>query len=149
MNDTQKWAIGGGLGAAIIGGIVWRNGGTVLGPVGAVATVSGIVVATVGVLSAVGTPARRKKLTAGERTKSEKRCKGSSEVQTLIFPRDRFTVKQAWAWAKRNGFKQSSPDMKKNTIRLRQAPPSSFRRMRTTTLDSHRDVQAVVGWRSC
>jgi hypothetical protein len=139
MNDTQKWAIGGGIGAAILGGLLWSRGGTVLGPVGAVLTISGIVIGSAGVITSVATPKRRKALLAGE---------SPSEVQSLIFPRDRFTVKQAWGWAKRNGFKPSRPDLKKNTIRLRQQSPKGFRRMRTKTLDSRNDVKAVIGWKN-
>ena len=71
------------------------------------------------------------------------RWPSASEVQTLLFDRRRFNVRQAWAWAKRHGFKQTSPDVTDDKVRLRQADPALFSDFRTIALTD--GVQAVVG----
>lgn len=65
-------------------------------------------------------------------------------MQSLLFPRDRFTPSSAKAWAKKHGYRTGKVDVTAEHVRLRQASPSSFKRMRTIKMG--RDVKAVVGW---
>jgi hypothetical protein len=67
-----------------------------------------------------------------------------SEVQTLLFPRSKYTTAQAKAWAKRHGYKFAKVDIRPETIRIRQHVPSRYKRLRTIELG--RDVSAVVGF---
>jgi len=73
------------------------------------------------------------------------RRRGHSRVQTLIFPRARFTPAEAKAWAHAHQFKSGSVDVTEHSIRLRQEDPSRFSRMRTIRMGSS-PVQAVVGF---
>lgn len=72
--------------------------------------------------------------------------KHATEVQTLIFDADLYTVKRAKAWARAHKFCYGSVDEKPNTIRLRQHDPSEYRpsTFRTITLGDG-GVRAVVG----
>jgi len=67
----------------------------------------------------------------------------NSNVQTLIFSRSAWTVSSAKAWARRHGYR-TGVDLKPNTIRMRQADPGEFRRMRTIAFGQ--DIKAVVGF---
>lgn len=147
MNDSQKLAIGGGLVAAIVGGVLWSRGGTILGPVGMVTTIAGTIIAVGGAVSAFN-PQRSRRMRASE-SNPKKLCRSSSEVQSLVFPRDEYTVEQAKAWARKHGFTARKAHVKANTIRIRQTSPKGYRRMRTKTLDSSTGVKAVVGWKHC
>jgi hypothetical protein len=71
--------------------------------------------------------------------------RGGSRVQTLIFPRSRFTPAEAKAWAHAHNFKSGKVDMTEHSIRLRQEDPARFSRMRTIRMGSS-PVQAVVGF---
>jgi len=60
-----------------------------------------------------------------------RRCPAGMEVQSIAFRiRDGWTVPDAKAWAKNHGFRYGKADVTKNYIRLRQAPPSRFSRVR-------------------
>jgi hypothetical protein len=74
-------------------------------------------------------------------------CPGGSKVQTLLFPRDRFTPSRARAWARSHGYRYGKTDITQNYVRIRQLAPTGFRRMRTISLGH--GVRAVVGWRRC
>ena len=78
------------------------------------------------------------------REEGENPTNPGSEVQTLLFKRSDFTATQAKAWAKSHGFKSSKTDVKPETIRIRQAHPGKFSRMRTIRMAP--GVSAVVGW---
>ena len=77
-----------------------------------------------------------------------KRCPIGSKVQTLLFPRDRFTVSEARAWASRHRWRSDDVDLKTDFIHLRQEDPGLFRRVRTVHLGGS-GVQARVGWKVC
>lgn len=49
---------------------------------------------------------------------------GSSEIQTLLFDKDKFTEEEAKSWAKSHGFHAGKVDITENKIRLRQFDPS-------------------------
>jgi hypothetical protein len=65
-----------------------------------------------------------------------------TEVQTLIFDKDRFSVASAKKWAAAHGFKSGDTDEKENTIRLRQRDPGEYGSFRT--IEFKPGVQAVV-----
>lgn len=49
----------------------------------------------------------------------------SSDIQSLIFSKDKFTKLSAIEWAKSHGFKTYTTRETKSTIRVRQFPPSN------------------------
>lgn len=69
------------------------------------------------------------------------------EVQSLLFPKSKFSVSGAEEWATHHEFKDVEPDVTENTIRLRQHAPGSYIRMRTIPMGKS-GVKAVVGWRT-
>lgn len=70
----------------------------------------------------------------------------STTVQTLLFPRPRYSEARAKAWAHAKGFAAPKTDITENYIRIRQKPPSQFKSgsFRTITLGKS-GVRAVVG----
>lgn len=145
MNRSEKLAIGGGIVAVILGGILWSKGGTIFGPVGMVATFAGAIISIGGAVSAFN-PRGSRRLGAGERSGRRRRKKAGGQVQSLIFPRSDYTPSEAKAWARSHGFRAPKTHVTKSTIRIRQTSPKGYRRMRTKTLDSSTGVKAVVGW---
>lgn len=79
---------------------------------------------------------------------SEKTCPAGAVVQTLLFPRDRFTEAKAREWAHRHDWKFGDVDVKDHFIHLRQEDPARFTRIRTVFLGGS-GVQARVGWPKC
>ena len=69
---------------------------------------------------------------------------GKMKVQSLLFPRDKFTTAQAKAWAKKHGYKHGKVDVTAHYIRMRQRDPSDFKTERTIPLGDS-GVKAVVG----
>ena len=47
-----------------------------------------------------------------------RRCPVGTEIQTLILPRDRFSPRQAVAWARRAGFEARKIDVTERSIRM-------------------------------
>lgn len=84
------------------------------------------------------------------RSESGGLCKSASRVQVLLFPRDKFNVVEAKAWARKHDWKTSDVDVPESGefIHLRQEDPSHFRRIRTVHLGG-RGVQARVGFPVC
>jgi hypothetical protein len=75
-------------------------------------------------------------------------CPTGSRVQALLFLKDRFSLKQAKAWAQRHNWRSNDVDATDEYIHLRQEDPSKFERIRTVFLGG-RGVQARVGWPVC
>jgi len=76
------------------------------------------------------------------------RWKTSSEVQTLLFDRDGFSVPAAQAWARTHEFRAArrDVDVMDRYIHIRQRHPDAFAEMRTITFGDHLDgIKAVVG----
>lgn len=92
---------------------------------------------------ALENPARRKRK---RKRSSRKRGRGKGRVQSLLFPRSRFTPSKAKAWARAHSFKSGKVDVTGNYVRLRQEPPGKFGRMRTIQF-KNTPVKAVVGFR--
>jgi hypothetical protein len=91
---------------------------------------------------------RRAKGHALRRRYSRSSCPVGSEVQSLLFPRSKFTVSQASEWAGEHGFKVPTADVTGQTIRLRQLSPDDFKRLRTQAF-GHTGIKAVIGWKTC
>jgi hypothetical protein len=74
-----------------------------------------------------------------------RRCPRGLEVQTLLFPKDRFTPSSARAWARSHDFASAKVDVTADLIRIRNRPPSVFVRGSFRTIPMSRDgIQAVV-----
>jgi DNA topoisomerase IA len=72
------------------------------------------------------------------------RWKDGTEVQSLIFDRERFSRSQARAWATAHGFAAPAADVQTTTLRLRQRDPRQFRKGTFRTISLSDGVQAVV-----
>lgn len=81
---------------------------------------------------------------AMENPTSRKPGRGHSRVQTLLFSRSSFTPSSAKTWARSHGYKSGKVDVTDKYIRLRQADPGRFSRMRTITFKP--GLKAVVGF---
>jgi len=81
------------------------------------------------------------RLAAGERGPRG----GRTEVQSLLFARSRWMPAEAKRWAQRNGYNYGAVDVTDAFIRLRQADPVKYRRMRT--IEFMPGLKAVVGVR--
>ena len=81
-------------------------------------------------------------------TFAEASSKSSTTVQTLLFPRPRYSESRAKAWASAHGYLAYKTDVKSNTIRIRQRDPSDFKKgsFRTISLGKS-GVKAVIGHR--
>lgn len=77
-----------------------------------------------------------------------RRIEKQTEIQTLIFPKDKFTRADAVAWAREHDFKVSGNpgvDETEDSYRIRQRDPDKFKRMRTISLPDSGGVKAVIG----
>jgi hypothetical protein len=68
-----------------------------------------------------------------------------SAIQSLLFPRPKFSVKTAKAWAARHGWKTGDVDVKEKFIHLRQTDPSQYKNIRSQYLGGS-GVMARLGW---
>lgn len=95
----------------------------------------------------VPTPFRgggKARLAAGERGPRG----GRTDIQALLFPLAAgWTEASARTWARAHGFNYGKVHTKGNHIRLRQAAPGRYRRMRTICFDEACRVKAIVGVR--
>jgi hypothetical protein len=128
--------------AAVVGAIV---GGTAAAGIGVWALVQGIgytaalksvfggVIATVNPLPALA---------------SEAFHRDKTTVQSLIFPRPKFSAPRAKAWARAHGYHAEKAHMTPDSVRVRQADPDLFKKtsFRTISLGSS-GVRAVIGKR--
>lgn len=72
----------------------------------------------------------------------------STEIQTLILPKDKFKSRSDAAdWAKEHDFKFDSIRETTDSWRVRQRPPADFQegRFRTIDIDENKGVRAVIG----
>lgn len=72
-------------------------------------------------------------------------CPVGTEIQTLIFDKSMFNLRQAKAWAKKNNFENAYVDGKLNTLRIRQKDPNLFVEDGFRTIQLRQGVQAVIG----
>jgi hypothetical protein len=72
----------------------------------------------------------------------------TTSVQTLLFPRLFWDRKSAASWARKHGFRASTPDVTDEYIRLRQENPDQFQPKSFRTIDlkkGTKPVKAVIG----
>jgi hypothetical protein len=70
---------------------------------------------------------------------------GRTEIQSLLLARPQWTLTGAKRWAKKHGYRYGQADVTAAYIRLRQASPSKFMRLRT--IEFAPSIKAVVGVR--
>lgn len=73
------------------------------------------------------------------------RCPVGTEVQTLIFDPESFNKTEAKRWAKDQGFKSSKVDETRDSYRIRQKDPRSYKKGSFRTIELASGVKAVVG----
>lgn len=71
--------------------------------------------------------------------------RSAGQVQSLLFSRPDWTEASAVAWARKHHYRASKVDITAQYVRIRQASPGSFSRLRTVSFG--RGVKAVMGWR--
>ena len=72
-------------------------------------------------------------------------CPVGTQIQSLIFDKSMFNLRQAKAWAKKNNFENDFVDGKLNTLRIRQKDPAMFTEDGFRTIQLRQGVQAVIG----
>jgi len=72
-------------------------------------------------------------------------CPVGTQIQSLIFDKSMFNLRQAKAWAKKNKFENDFVDGKLNTLRIRQKDPAMFTEDGFRTIQLRQGVQAVIG----
>jgi hypothetical protein len=73
----------------------------------------------------------------------------ASKIQSLLFAKDKWTVKKAKKWAKDHGYKYGDVDKGSDDadyIHLRQADPEDFPRIRTITFSAKEGIKALAGF---
>lgn len=76
--------------------------------------------------------------------KKPKAKSGKTVVQSLIFPKSKFTAAQAKTWARAHGYSTAGFEETGSSYRIRQYDPQHFSRFRTSALGS-RGIKAVIG----
>ena len=69
----------------------------------------------------------------------------SSIVQTIIFPKEFWTMSKAKAWLKKHKFKYGKVDEKVNTLRFRQVNPEFIGKETYRTIKFGDKIKAVIG----
>jgi hypothetical protein len=69
-----------------------------------------------------------------------------SEIQSVLFDKDKWTVERAKAWLKRNDLKSSKLDETEDKLRFRQKDPAQFKRFRNIKGNSSGSIQFVIGF---
>ena len=74
------------------------------------------------------------------------RCTRGEEIQSLIFPESKWTLKEAKAWAKAHAYKSTGVDRTSQSVRIRQHAPSGYVQGSFRTIPLGRSgVKAVIG----
>lgn len=75
------------------------------------------------------------------------RWKTGSQVQTLLFDRELFSVGQAQAWAREHGYRgaRRDVDVMDRYIHIRQRHPDAFAALRTIEFGRRSGIKAVAG----
>lgn len=79
----------------------------------------------------------------GRKSGGRSRRKVGTVVQTILFPKRRFTVAKAKMWAKKHGYRYGKVDTTKNYHRLRQLDPKKVKVRATITIS--KDILAIIG----
>ena len=74
-----------------------------------------------------------------------KKVRFTTQVQSVIFDKNRWTKSKAEKWLTKHKFKHTKVDATKNTLRFRQVPPKGFKTYRTITFSDKHGIKAVLG----
>lgn len=70
-----------------------------------------------------------------------------SQVHSVVFPQDEWTLEQAIEWLYAHGYKAPKVDYEANTMRFRQIDPKEFKRFATKVVDSDgKKINLVIGF---
>lgn len=87
------------------------------------------------------------KIEKGKKSSGYELDKEGTEIQSIIFPKGKFTESEAKSFIDRNDFKRPKVDETEDSYRFRQKDPSLFKRFRTIALPDSGGVKAVIGVR--
>jgi len=73
-------------------------------------------------------------LVSGDPSRARRSVKATTFVQSLMYYKDRWTLRQATAWARKHGFRTMKVDVTKNMYRFRQVDPSTVKVLATKVL---------------
>jgi hypothetical protein len=73
-----------------------------------------------------------------------KRNRKSTEVQTILFDKSKWTISAAKKWLKDHGYKVPSVDTTKEYHRFRQRPPFQFQRGTFRTINFGKNIKSVI-----
>ncbi|MCP3684468.1 MAG: hypothetical protein GY861_17525 [bacterium] len=76
--------------------------------------------------------------------KLQKMKKAGMEIQTLLFPKGKFSAASATKWAKSHGYKAIKTHITEKYIRVRQKPPGRYNIFRTINLKNGGGIKAVI-----
>ena len=71
--------------------------------------------------------------------------KQSSQVQSIVFDKSEFTIKEAKKWLKQHNYKVSKVDKTETTLRFRQEDPNNYTEFRVKTLPG--GIMLVLGFK--
>jgi len=77
--------------------------------------------------------------------RAPKTASGKTTVQSLIFPKSKYTKVQAVAWAKTHKYHSSPVEETGSSYRIRQYDPEHFKSFRTMAMPNSGGVKAVIG----
>lgn len=72
------------------------------------------------------------------------KCHVGTEIQSVIFKKDKATLSEAKDWLREHDFKKVAVDEKENTYRFRQQRPSKFKHDSFRTIELTEGVEAVI-----
>ena len=72
---------------------------------------------------------------------------GRTEIQSLLFAREKWTRVTAREWARSHGFKHGEVLVTAGYFRFRQSDPGDFRAFRTKVLSEKKGIKAIIGVR--
>lgn len=77
--------------------------------------------------------------------KQEVDVPSGTQIQTIVFAKENFTLEQATQWAEDHGFRTDKVDETEESYRIRQRPPQDFEDDTFRTIEIDTGIQAVIG----
>lgn len=74
--------------------------------------------------------------------------KGSSVVQSVLFDKDKYTIKEAINWLKKHDFEGREVDEKENTLRFRQVDPDELENYSFRTKEISDGINFVIAYKT-
>lgn len=69
-----------------------------------------------------------------------------SEVQSVIFKKNKMNPRQCVDWLYEHGFKFNKIDEKENYYRFRQTNPNKYTHYTTKEIDKKKGIKLILGW---